>query len=222
MYNLPRITKNLLLINSVLWILSGLLGQGIYLDRLLGLYPFWGPFYIWQPLTYMFMHGSFTHLFCNMFAVLMFGPALEREWGERRYLLYYLVCGLGAAAVEMLVWYLTKASPYSCTIGASGAVFGILFAFAWRFPDVEMYLLFIPRPIRARTMVIGYAALELLLGIGNLSGNALFSADNVAHFAHLGGMLFGWLLLLFWHWYDHHGHSTQNNNYNGFHYQRSL
>lgn len=220
MYNLPRITKNLLLINSVLWLLTGLLGSSLYLDRLLGLYPPYGPFFhFWQPLTYMFMHGGFTHLFCNMFAVMMFGPALEREWGERRYLIYYLVCGLGAAAIEILIWYLTKANPYACTIGASGAVFGILFAFAWRFPDVEMYILFIPRPVRARTMVIGYAAIELLLGIGNLSGGL---TDNIAHFAHLGGMLFGWLLLLIWRWYDHHGHSTQNNNYNGFHYQRSL
>lgn len=226
MRDLPRITKYILGINCVVWILDSLLrGMGVYLPGLTGLYPVWGPYFkLWQPLTYMWMHAGFSHLFCNMFAVLMFGPVLEREWGEKRYLIYYLVCGLGAAAVQMLTWYLTGCSPMACTIGASGAVFGILFAFGWLFPDVEMFLLFIPVPIRARTFVMGYAIVELLAGLSSMAG------DNVAHFAHLGGMLFGWLLLLWWrneHRFRWPGKptrldSTDDSRFSGYHYQKRV
>lgn len=152
----------------------------------------YGSFHLWQPVTYMFMHANFGHLFCNMFAVLMFGPALEREWGERRYLVYYFVCGIGAAIVQELVWMTFLPGQLAATIGASGAVFGILLAFGWLFPDTPLYLLFIPVPIRARIFVIVYAVIELFAGL------ASFSGDNVAHFAHLGGMLFGLLLILWW------------------------
>ena len=138
------------------------------------------------------MHAGFDHLFCNMFAVLMFGPILERTWGERKFLLYYLVCGLGAALIQELVWMLFMPGQIAVTIGASGAVFGILFAFGWLFPDEPIFFLFIPVPIRARVFVIVYAVIELFAGLGNFAG------DNVAHFAHLGGMLFGWLILLWW------------------------
>lgn len=234
MRNLPTITKYLLGINCIVWILDSLLrGSGIYMPGLTGLYPYWSDnFHIWQPLTYMFMHQGFSHLFCNMFAVLMFGPVLENEWGPKRYLTYYLVCGLGAAFVQELVWHTFGAHPLSCTIGASGAVFGILMAFGWLFPTVEMYLLFIPIPIKARTFVIGYAVIELLAGIGNLAG------DNVAHFAHLGGMLFGLILLLWWKHnitgkigdFFHHttgSHPTQldsskERDFSGYHYQKRV
>jgi membrane associated rhomboid family serine protease len=144
-----------------------------------------------------------------MFAVWMFGPVIENEWGERRFLIYYLICGLGAAFIQEIVWSAmisNMAAQYSTasvaqyasminTIGASGAVFGILFAFGWLYPDVPMFLLFIPIPIRARTFVIVYALIELFAGVGSMTG---LNADHVAHFAHLGGMLFGWLLLLYW------------------------
>ena len=206
--NLPRITRYLLLANLVMWLLDECLQRyGIMLTSVLGLH-YWSArgVHIWQPLTYMFMHGGFRHLFFNMFALLMFGPSLEREWGERKFMLYYLVCGLGAALVQEVVWTIqlqALLSQYSevqvaayasqmVTIGASGAVFGILFAFGWLFPDVPMFLFFIPIPIRARTMVIIYALIELAEGFSSIPG------DNVAHFAHLGGMLFGWLLLLWW------------------------
>ena len=156
------------------------------------------------------MHAGFRHLFFNMFALLMFGPVLEREWGARKFLVYYLVCGIGAAIIQESVWaidfmrmaantpaeYVQYLSNQAVTIGASGAVFGILFAFGWLFPNVPMFLFFIPIPIRARTMVIGYAVIELLEGFSSIPG------DNVAHFAHLGGMLFGWLLLLWWRKHD--------------------
>lgn len=204
MRNLPVVTKNLLLANVVVWLLDALLKQyNIHLVELFGLmnYSFSSfsggmrSFHIWQPFTYMFMHADLGHLFCNMFAVLMFGPALEREWGERKFLLYYLVCGLGAALIQELVWMAFMPSVPTVTIGASGAVFGILFAFGWLFPDVPLFLLFIPVPIRARIFVIVYAVIELFAGLGNIAGLA---GDNVAHFAHLGGMLFGWLLILCW------------------------
>ncbi len=192
MRNLPPITKRLLLINLLVWLFDYLLQQrGMYLTQLFGLWSAGsGMFHFWQPFTYMFIHANFGHLFCNMFAVLMFGPMLEENWGKNKYLLYYTVCGLGAAAVQMLTWYLT--GQHGVTIGASGAVFGILFAFGWLFPDIPMFILFIPIPVRARTFVFIYAAIELLAGLAD------FSFDNVAHFAHLGGMLFGWLVILIW------------------------
>ncbi len=208
MNNLPVATRNLLLANIIVWLLDTLLQRyGVQLTALLGLH-YWtaDSFRLWQPVTYMFMHSGFRHLFFNMFALLMFGPVLEREWGVRKFLIYYAVCGLGAALVQECVWAIQLQSMLQTyvevqvwhyagqmvTIGASGAVFGILFAFGWLFPDVPMFIMFIPIPIKARTMVIGYAVIELLEGFSHIAG------DNVAHFAHLGGMLFGWLLLLYW------------------------
>ncbi len=211
MRNLPTVTRWLLLANFIVFLLAGIMQRyGVDLNTLGGLhYVSAGSFHWWQPVTYMFLHANFSHLFFNMFAVWMFGPVIEQQWGARRYSLYYLVCGLGAAFIQELVWMLmlTNMSTsydaatiahyayYMNTIGASGAVFGILFAFGWLFPDIPMYILFIPIPIRARTFVIGYALIELFAGLGSVAG---FSADNVAHFAHLGGMLFGWLLILYW------------------------
>lgn len=205
MRNLPVITRNLLLINFLIWAAEWLFpGLRVMLPSLFGLhYVTATGFHFWQPLTYMFLHANFSHLFCNMFAVLMFAPVLEREWGERRFLIYYLICGLGAALVQECVWAIELSSVMSgmeerlLTIGASGAVFGILLAFGWMFPNVEMFLLFIPIPIRARTFVMLYAAFELFFGLVPMAG------DNVAHFAHLGGMLFGALLIGIWNkWGD--------------------
>jgi membrane associated rhomboid family serine protease len=180
------------LANVVVWLVDTILSsRGIQLYAIGGLFQFGTPYFrLWQPLTYMFLHSGFWHLFCNMFAVLMFAPVLEQRWGSRRFLIYYLVCGIGAGLVQQAVWFLTG-TP-GVTVGASGAVFGILFAFGWLYPDVEMFLMFIPIPIKARIFVFLYAAFELWQGIAPGAG------DNVAHFAHLGGMLFGWLLLLYW------------------------
>lgn len=211
MRNIPIVTRYLLIANLMIYMLTAvLLRYGVDLNALCGLhYVSASTFHWWQPLTYMFLHADFGHIFCNMFAVWMFGPMIEREWGERRYLVYYFVCGLGAALVQEGVWALmldNMAGRYSAealayysallnTIGASGAVFGILFAFGWLFPDVPMFLLFIPIPIRARMFVIIYALVELFAGVGSVAG---LTADHVAHFAHLGGLLFGWLLILYW------------------------
>lgn len=235
---LPVITKNLILINFICWFVDILFTNriGIPLSNILGLHYFLSEgFGWWQLLTYMFMHANFSHIFFNMFAILMFAPELERRWGSQRFLIYYLVTGLGAGIVQELVWYIFygSAAMGAITIGASGAVFGVLFAFGWLFPDVNLYLFFVPIPISARTAVILYAICELFLGVASLSG------DNVAHFAHLGGMLFGWLLILWWkHRYgsvfastpyesrllrwlkDKFKNKNKNDNpYDGWHYQ---
>ena len=205
--NLPQVTKNLLIINLIFFLAKyALMRFDIDLTHLLGLhYIAAADFFPWQPLTYMFMHADFGHMFFNMFAVLMFGPALEEQWGARRFLIYYLLTGLGAAIVQQATWVLaihnigqvsaSHALFYAnqvVTIGASGAVFGILLAFAWFFPEVRMFIMFIPIPIRARTLVIIYALIELFSGVAPIPG------DKVAHFAHLGGMLFGWIIILLW------------------------
>ena len=211
MRNIPTVTRYLLIANFMIYFLAAVLQRyGIDLNTLCGLhYVSASSFHFWQPFTYMFLHANFSHIFFNMFAVWMFAPMIEQEWGARRFAVYYLVCGLGAALIQELVWMLmlsnmsTMYDPasvaqiayYMNTIGASGAVFGILFAFGWLYPDVPMFILFIPVPIRARIFVIIYALIELFAGLGSVAG---FTADNVAHFAHLGGMLFGWLLILYW------------------------
>ena len=208
MRNLPIITKNLLLLNVICWLAFIVFERyGLDLNHYLGLhYITASDFHFWQPLTYMFMHAGFSHLFFNMFAVMMFGPALEEHWGARRFLIYYLITGLGAAVVQEAVWALqlqpilntldpvmaVKLANKVVTIGASGAVFGILLAFGWLFPEVRMFIMFIPIPIRARTLVIIYALVELFAGLAPSAG------DNVAHFAHLGGMIFGCILILLW------------------------
>lgn len=226
MRNLPPITKRLLLINIIVWVLDWLLkSRGYHISGLFGLWSLSsGLFHFWQPVTYMFLHANFGHLFCNMFAVWMFGPVLEENWGRNKYLAYYFVCGLGAAAVQLLVWWLGDTGA-AVTIGASGAVFGILFAFGWLFPEVPMFLLFIPIPIRARTFVFIYAAFELVAGLADAN------FDNVAHFAHLGGMVFGWLLLLIWKWSDTHRFphikredkdDKQGRDYSDYHYQEPI
>lgn len=189
---LPPATKYLLLVNVVVLLIDYVFrSMHIQLSMIFGMFNFGSPYlHFWQPFTYMFMHADFWHLFCNMFAVFMFAPALEHRWGTKRFLIYYLVCGVGAGLVQQLVWYLMGTT--GLTVGASGAVFGVLFAFGWLFPEVELFLMFIPIPIRARIFVILYALLELWQGVAHTAG------DNVAHFAHLGGMLFGWLLILYW------------------------
>lgn len=166
--NLPPITKNLLLINLICYLADVVFQRyGISFSHVFGLhYLTASDFRLWQPLTYMFMHANFSHFFFNMFAVLMFAPAIEERWGSKRFLIYYLVTGIGAGVIQEIVWalqlqpILSSVDPMMAaalanrvvTIGASGAVFGILLAFGWLFPDVRMYIMFIPIPIRARTL----------------------------------------------------------------------
>lgn len=212
MNRLPAITKNLLIINVLFWMATlALQKYGIDLHKLLGLHFFLSPgFGIWQLVTYMFLHEGFQHLFLNMFAVWMFGRIMEVQWGSRRFLIFYLLCGIGAGLTQelcqlvhfellisgidadhmYLVDYVLKHMPL--TVGASGAVYGILLGYGMTFPDNQLFIIPIPFPIKAKWLVIGYVAIELGLGIRS---NA---ADNVAHFAHLGGMLTGFIMILYW------------------------
>lgn len=184
---MPHVTKALIGINVLVFLLMPLLGESAFV-----LFPLWpiGEYFMpWQLITYSFMHGSLPHLAFNMFGVYMFGSDLERRWGSRRYLQYYLFCALSAAITQLLV--LRVSGIYEPTVGASGAVFGLLLAFAMEFPQRWVMLLFPPIPMRAPIFVMLYGALELVLGItGTQSG--------VAHFAHLGGLAGGFLMIQVW------------------------
>lgn len=247
--SIPPVVKNLIAINIILWLASivtpGLfsrLGVNVDLTDILGMH-YWASskFNPAQLITYMFMHGGLSHIFFNMFALYMFGGILERLWGTKRFLFYYLATGAGAAITQQLFWtieyhsvvsalneaisansgnillnYQSALSQYfrlenistfdapaiiemkkmflnmPITVGASGAVFGLLLAFGWLFPEEKLYVMFIPFPIKARIFVFIYGVIELFMGV------AQFSSDSVAHFAHLGGMLFGVILILIW------------------------
>ncbi len=229
---LPPVVKNLLIINGIMFLATIVLDSTFHINlvRLLGLhYPLSADFGVWQLVSYMFMHGGFTHILFNMFALWMFGNTLENVWGPKRFLNYYLITGIGAAIVQIFIaWIRIKAieggiSPEQIaiviqegaevmgrglnyqdptmrelnniintpTVGASGAVFGILLAFGMMFPNSLIYLYF-AIPIKAKYFVMIYGAIELYLGFANNPG------DNVAHFAHLGGMIFGFFLIMLW------------------------
>lgn len=226
--NMPVIVKNLLIVNVLFFIATWVVPT---LTSLFGAFYYDSPrFEPWQIVTHMFMHGGLGHIFFNMFALWMFGTAIERVWGPKRFLIYYFVCGLGAYflhtavsawqvqelvnqlgpdAIEMVKTQGMKfwASGQNYTnpemaqlniiynvpvVGASGAVFGLLLAFGMMFPNMKLIMLFFPVPIKAKYFVIGYGAIELFSGIANRPG------DNIAHFAHLGGMLFGFILIKYW------------------------
>lgn len=214
MNNLPTVTKNLLIIN-VLCFFGTIVARryGIDVEALLGLHFFLADtFNPAQLITYMFMHANFQHIFFNMFAVWMFGRVLEQVWGPRRFLFYYILCGIGAALIQEGVYYMEYVTDWSNytivdygggivapmqdflnklnTVGASGAVYAILLAFGMLFPNSQMFIFPIPFPVKAKYFVIGYAVLEMVLGITG--------SDGVAHFAHLGGMLFGFILIIYW------------------------
>jgi len=257
MSSIPPVLKNIIIINVLLFIATQVLEQyGVNLTQYLALYyPGSEHFQPYQLITHMFMHASLSHIFFNMFGLWMFGRILEQMWGSKRFLIYYMVTGLGAAALHLLVNYfmisgtiadykalLNTMSPeafdhfirahfqdyrgagmqdfidkwYSLpgsaelaataqqgardlvngminipTVGASGAIFGILLAFGMLFPNTEIMLLFPPIPMKAKYFVMGYGAIELFLGVTQ-------PGSNVAHFAHLGGMIFGFFMIKYW------------------------
>jgi membrane associated rhomboid family serine protease len=226
----PPVVKNLLIINVLMYLATIAIKQAFNFDLndTLGLYfvgsPWFSPY---ELISHMFMHGSLGHIFFNMFALWMFGKVLEQVWGSKRFFIYYMITGLGAAFLHSMVLYLqlhplmeyaretygiVKFTPevvdqlynmsdiqaktlavglITPTIGASGAVFGLLLAFGMLFPNTQLMLLFPPIPIRAKYFVIGYGLIELYLGI-------MQPGSNVAHFAHLGGMLFGFVMIKLW------------------------
>ena len=218
MNNIPPMTKNLLIINVLAYLATQVLQmRGIDLTGLLGLHFFLASdFHVYQFLTYMFLHGGFTHILFNMFALWMFGSVIERVWGPKKFLFYYICCGIGAGFMQELVQYadysIQGIAAYQyvnaggvqmttnayinlwTTIGASGAVYGILLAFGMIFPNERLFIIPFPFPIKAKWLIVGYVAIELFSA---MSG----PGDGVAHMAHLGGMLFGFLLIRYWQKY---------------------
>jgi len=242
----PPVVKYLLIINALFFLaMKALALQGFDLAGPLGLHFYKSAeFKPFQIVTYMFMHGSFMHIFSNMFGLWMFGNALENYWGSKRFLIFYIICGLGAGLTQEISQYiyfqhvqnaidiyskmpnepdfqylmgkyfsampdvesvrvtLSTSTGYLTdkltqlmsvpTVGASGAIFGILLAFGVMFPDTLLFLLFLPIPIKAKYFVFFYAAFELYSGLANHTG------DDVAHFAHLGGLFFGLIMVLYW------------------------
>ena len=185
MPTLPPATKALMLICTALFFLEQLVPFG----GLLALWPLGsGLFWPWQVVTYAFLHGSLTHLLFNMLGLWMFGSELERVWGQRHYLLFLLAGVLAAAAAQLLFTQLTR-SP-APTVGASGGLYALLLAYGMLFPERTIMLLIPPIPMKARTFVIVFGTLELVLGI--------YGGSGVAHFAHLGGMVGGYLMIRYW------------------------
>jgi membrane associated rhomboid family serine protease len=231
-FSMTPVVKNIIMINILMFVATmiGTRAFGIDLNRLLGLYfPKSDNFMPVQIVTHMFMHANFMHILFNMYALYIFGQALENVWGPKRFLLYYLVTGLGAAFVHesviafeydklvkilspeqvqlvinegASVWAESKLYAdetlkslqiilNTVTVGASGAVFGILLAFGMLFPNTQLMIIFPPIPIKAKYFVIIYGVIELFLAFSQ-------PGSNIAHFAHLGGMLFGWILIKYW------------------------
>ncbi|MDR6784145.1 membrane associated rhomboid family serine protease [Pedobacter africanus] len=232
--HIPPVVKNLLIINVLFFAAKYVMKNiGVDLDYMLGAFYFDSPFFrVWQLLTYMFMHGDFLHIFFNMFALFMFGGVLETRWGTKRFINFYLITGLGAVALQMVVQAyevyqitgmvtnvpitdlvhqggyiqgniqipgLTKSASDTLLgtygapmVGASGAIFGLLVAFGMLYPNTEMYVMFIPVPIKAKYLIPVYILMELSLGVAKVPG------DSIAHYAHLGGALLGFILVKIW------------------------
>ncbi len=207
--SLPPVTKNLIIINVIVFVAS-LLNQNFMIGTFALFYPTSVYFHWWQVVTHMFMHGGFWHIFFNMYTLLIFGGVVERIIGSKKFLFFYFICGLGAVALHLGVEYLQmqaymegaalgnsaaiqnialiKNTP---TVGASGAIYGVLMGYAMLFPESRMTLLFPPVTLSAKWMVVIFAAIELFTGVTGISA-------GIAHFAHLGGMLIGWLMILSW------------------------
>ena len=207
--SLPPVIKNLLIINAVMLLVTFLAEDFMY--RTFSLFFFESEFFKpYQFVTHMFMHGGVFHLFFNMYSLVIFGVVLEHVWGSQKFFLYYMVTGLGAAALHSLVLWIDYSSQVAAfeagnqyalenirvllstpTVGASGAVYGVLLAYGMLFPNNVLQLIFPPVALKAKWFVLIFGALELWLGISNTGG-------NIAHFAHLGGMLFGFILIKYW------------------------
>ena len=187
-FQTPPIVKNLLIINALIFMAQSLLPIGHLIDQYAALWIGFSNFKTYQFVSYMFLHANFEHLFFNMFALWMFGRTLEVELGSQRFLTYYLVCGIGAALIQAAI-AVGMGTPMML-VGASGAVFGLLLAFGVMHPNAIIMLMIPPIPIKAKWFVVIYGLIELFLGWRGVG--------NVAHFAHVGGMLWGLLLLWWW------------------------
>jgi len=218
MFRIPTVTKNLLIINLIAFIATKVfLLRGIDLADIGGLHFFMASnFHLYQLVTYLFLHASFMHILSNMFGLWMFGCVIENVWGPKKFLFYYISCGIGAGLLQEIAqfgsFYMTIAeqvpdatfntvmglgTQYASalnawtTIGASGAVYAVILAFGMTFPNERLFIIPFPFPIKAKWFVLGYVAIEFFSALGS-------SGDGVAHTAHLGGMLFGYLMIRYW------------------------
>lgn len=194
--DLPPVVKNILILNILVFLVHNILGmpftEWFFLYNFDYVDPYTFKEYGFEPfqlVTHMFMHGGFAHIFFNMFGLVMFGKIIETVWGGKRFFILYFISGLGAAGLQLLAFNIYGIDTRM--IGASGAIFGILAAFAMLFPNVELMLIFLPVPIKAKYMVPGFAVLSLVFGVTGISG-------SIAHFAHLGGAIFGFLIAWYW------------------------
>lgn len=230
MRNIPVVTKNLLLVNIIAFVATWILQlRGLDLNDLLGLHFFMAAdFQVWQLLTYMFLHSGFTHILFNMFALWMFGVVIENVWGPKKFLFYYISCGVGAGIMQEIAQFFSFYFTISAqdptvgfgelfaighqlstqlngwtTIGASGAVYAILLAFGMTFPNERIFIFPLPIPIKAKWFVMFYVAIDLFSAMSS-------SGDNVAHMAHLGGMLFGYLMIRYWNNHPTAGYGRSN------------
>jgi len=209
MSNVPTAVKNLIIINVLVMIMTSLNENFMYEKSAL-FYPTSPFFHWWQPLTHMFMHGGFWHLFFNMYTLFIFGSVLERVWGTKKFLIFYFVTGFGAALVHtgvewiQMQYWMAQAADGSMaalnsihslkmtpTVGASGAIYGLLMGYAMLYPDSIMSLVFPPISMKAKWFVLIFAGIELLTGVTGIGG-------GIAHFAHLGGLIFGFILIMYW------------------------
>ena len=207
--NIPVATKNIIIINVLVMIMTSLNGDFMY-EKFALFYPTSPFFHWWQPVTHMFLHGGFWHLFFNMYTLYFFGRVLEERWGAQKFLVFYFVTGLGAALVHTGVEWLQvqhwmsqvaegsfaaqakiHALKMTPTVGASGAIYGVLMGFAMLYPDAVLSLIFPPISMKAKWFVLVFGGIELLTGVTGVGG-------GIAHFAHLGGLIFGYILILYW------------------------
>lgn len=207
--NMPTAIRHIIIINILVMIMTKLNADFMY-GKFALFYPTSPFFHWWQPVTHMFMHGGFWHLLFNMYTLYLFGSVLERVWGTKKFLVFYFVTGIGAAAIhtgvewlQMQSWlgqaaqgsiaaqtaiHALKVTP---TVGASGAIYGVLMGYAMLYPDSLLTLIFPPVTLKAKWFVLIFAAIELLTGVTGTGG-------GIAHFAHLGGLVFGFLLIWYW------------------------
>ncbi len=207
--NMPTAIRHIIIINVLVMVMM-YLNENFMVSKFALFYPTSPFFHWWQPVTHMFLHGGFFHLFFNMYTLFIFGTVLERVWGTKKFVLFYFVTGLGAAAIHTGVewiqvqYWIGKAAEGSMgaqaaihtlkmtpTVGASGAIYGVLMGYAMLYPDSVLTLIFPPVSMKAKWFVLIFAAIELLTGVTGTGG-------GIAHFAHLGGLIFGFLLIMYW------------------------
>lgn len=188
MFNLTPVVRNLIMINAIIFLLQSIL-PNLRIDEMLALFNIRTEYFKpYQLFTYMFVHGGFMHIFFNMLTLVFIGPILESHWGQKRFLLFYIICGIGAGVFNVLVDLFFGLGSFSVMVGASGAIYGVLMGFGMTFPNMEIMLLIPPIPIKAKYLVFVLGGMTFLLD----------RSGNVAHFTHLGGIIFAFIMMRIW------------------------